>query len=83
MKDSAIIPVWPRRTSVALAVALAVQTAFLAVWIAETTDPPSTDVSRILIGLNAFAMGIQINAVRRLRCRASLPRLQLPLSSAW
>jgi uncharacterized membrane protein YoaK (UPF0700 family) len=66
IKDSEIIQVWPPRTSFALGVALAVQIGFLAVWMAEVTDPPSADVSDILIGLSAFAMGVQMNAIRML-----------------
>jgi uncharacterized membrane protein YoaK (UPF0700 family) len=36
---------------------------FLAVWIAAS---PSSDMTNILISLNAFAMGIQMNAIRSL-----------------
>ena len=64
--DSGIIRVWPQRTSFALGVALAVQIGFLAVWLAEKTDPPSAGVTYILLALNAFAMGMQMNAVRLL-----------------
>jgi uncharacterized membrane protein YoaK (UPF0700 family) len=47
-------------------VTLAVQISFLAVWMAEKTDPPSAGVTYILTGLSAFAMGMQMNAIRLL-----------------
>ena len=55
--------VWPRRVSVALAIGLIPQAAFLAVWI--TTASPAS-LSDILIALAALAMGLQINAARSL-----------------
>ena len=66
VKDNEIIRVWPQHTSFALGVALALQIGFLTVWMAEMTGPPSADVSYILIGLIAFAMGMQMNAIRLL-----------------
>ncbi len=50
VKDSEIIRVWPQRTSFALGVTLAMQIGFLAVWMAEKTDPPSAGVTYILMG---------------------------------
>jgi uncharacterized membrane protein YoaK (UPF0700 family) len=61
--DDDVFQVWPRRVSVALGVALVVQVGFLAVWMAAS---PSSEVSNILLGLNAFAMGLQMNAIRSL-----------------
>jgi uncharacterized membrane protein YoaK (UPF0700 family) len=58
-----VFQVWPRRVSIALGVALVVQLGFLAVWIAAS---PRSEVSNILLGLNAFAMGLQMNAIRSL-----------------
>jgi uncharacterized membrane protein YoaK (UPF0700 family) len=61
--DDDVFQVWPRRVSLALSVALVVQVGFVAVWMAAS---PSSEVSNILLGLNAFAMGLQMNAVRSL-----------------
>lgn len=61
--DDDVFQVWPRRVSIALRVALVVQVGFAAVWMAAS---PSSEVSNILLGLNAFAMGLQMNAIRSL-----------------
>jgi uncharacterized membrane protein YoaK (UPF0700 family) len=61
--DDDVFQVWPRRVSIALGVALAVQVGFLALWIAAG---PSSEVSNIMLGLNALAMGVQMNAIRSL-----------------
>jgi uncharacterized membrane protein YoaK (UPF0700 family) len=61
--DDDVLQVWPRRVSVALGVVLVVQVGFVAVWMAAS---PSSEVSNILLGLNAFAMGLQMNAIRSL-----------------
>jgi uncharacterized membrane protein YoaK (UPF0700 family) len=63
VEDRDVFEVWPRRVSITLGVALLVQVGFLAVWMAAS---PSNDVINILIGLNAFAMGMQMNAIRSL-----------------
>jgi uncharacterized membrane protein YoaK (UPF0700 family) len=63
VEDDDVFEVWPHRVSIALTVALVVQVGFVAVWIAAS---PSSDVSNILLGLNAFAMGLQMNAIRSL-----------------
>jgi uncharacterized membrane protein YoaK (UPF0700 family) len=63
VEDSDIFEAWPRRVSLALGVALVAQAGFLAVWL---TTSPSGLVSNILISLNAFAMGLQMNAIRSL-----------------
>ena len=54
---------WPRRVSVALAIGLIPQAAFLVVWI--TAASPAR-LAYILIALAAFAMGLQANAIRSL-----------------
>jgi uncharacterized membrane protein YoaK (UPF0700 family) len=56
VEDDDVFEAWPRRVSIALSVALAV-------WMAAS---PSSVVSNILVGLNAFAMGLQMNAIRSL-----------------
>jgi uncharacterized membrane protein YoaK (UPF0700 family) len=54
---------WPRPVSMALAIALIPQAAFFAVWI---TAPSPASTVYVLIALAAFAMGLQMNAVRSL-----------------
>jgi uncharacterized membrane protein YoaK (UPF0700 family) len=61
--DNDVSQVWPRRVSIALAIALVPQVGFLAVWI--TAASPAT-LAYPLIGLSAFAMGLQMNAIRSL-----------------
>jgi uncharacterized membrane protein YoaK (UPF0700 family) len=56
-------PVWPRRVSVTLAVALVPEAAFFGVWAAAASPGR---LAYLLIALAAFAMGLQINAVRSL-----------------
>jgi uncharacterized membrane protein YoaK (UPF0700 family) len=63
LDDDQVFQVWPGSVSVALGIALVVQAGFLVVWLAV---PPSGLVTNVLIGLNAFAMGMQMNAVRSL-----------------
>jgi uncharacterized membrane protein YoaK (UPF0700 family) len=63
VEDHDVFQVWPRRVSIALGVALVVQVCFLAVWMGAS---PSSEVSNILVGLSAFAMGMQMNAIRSL-----------------
>jgi uncharacterized membrane protein YoaK (UPF0700 family) len=63
VEDNDVVQVWPRRVSIAPGVALVMQVGFLAAWMAAS--PPS-EVSTILLGLNAFAMGLQMNAIRSL-----------------
>jgi uncharacterized membrane protein YoaK (UPF0700 family) len=57
--------VWPRRVSVALAVAAVLQAGFLAVWL-TTSGRPSSGTGDLLVGLSALAMGMQSSAVRAL-----------------
>ncbi|HEX6524335.1 MAG TPA: YoaK family protein [Streptosporangiaceae bacterium] len=63
VEDDRVFQVWPRCVSIALGVALAAQVSFLAVWI---TNSPSLNLAYIPISLNAFAMGLQMNAIRSL-----------------
>jgi uncharacterized membrane protein YoaK (UPF0700 family) len=63
IEDDNVIQAWPRRVSVALAIALIVQIGFFGVWI--TASSPA-DLAYILIALGAFAMGLQMNAIRSL-----------------
>jgi uncharacterized membrane protein YoaK (UPF0700 family) len=63
VEDHDVFQVWPRRVSIALSVALVVQVGFLTVWMATS---PSSQVSNILVGLSAFALGLQMNAIRSL-----------------
>jgi uncharacterized membrane protein YoaK (UPF0700 family) len=55
--------VWPRPVSIALAIALILQAAFFAVWIAAASP---ASLAYLLIALAAFAMGLQAYAVRSL-----------------
>ncbi|WP_405927012.1 YoaK family protein [Streptomyces sp. NBC_00035] len=63
IEDTDIFEAWPQRVSLALGVALVAQVGFLVVWM---TMSPSSPVSNILVALNAFAMGLQMNAIRSL-----------------
>ena len=58
-----VFEVWPRRVSIVLAITLILQAGFLAVWVA-TASPAS--LAYPLIALSAFAMGLQMNAIRDL-----------------
>jgi uncharacterized membrane protein YoaK (UPF0700 family) len=55
--------VWPCRVSIVLAITLILQAGFLAVWV--TAASPAT-LAYPLIALSAFAMGLQMNAIRDL-----------------
>jgi uncharacterized membrane protein YoaK (UPF0700 family) len=63
VEDDNVFLVWPARVSAVLWAVLVVQTGFLAVWWATS---PSNLSTYVLIGLNAFAMGMQMNAIRAL-----------------
>jgi uncharacterized membrane protein YoaK (UPF0700 family) len=63
VEDSDVFQVWPRRVSATLWAVLVMQVGFLAVWMAAS---PSNGSTYVLIGLNAFAMGLQMNAIRAL-----------------
>jgi uncharacterized membrane protein YoaK (UPF0700 family) len=60
---------WPQRVTAALACGLLVQAAFLATWV-STDASPSQRAGDALIGMSAFAMGIQTAAVFSLGVRA-------------
>jgi uncharacterized membrane protein YoaK (UPF0700 family) len=62
-EDENIFRAWPRRVSIALAVALILQVAFLAVWM-SAASPAS--LAYPLMALSALAMGLQMNAIRSL-----------------
>lgn len=62
-EDDNVFPAWPRRVSITLAVALILQASFFAVWI---TAASPAGLAYILIALSAFAMGLQMNAIRAL-----------------
>jgi uncharacterized membrane protein YoaK (UPF0700 family) len=61
--DKDVLQVWPRRVSITLGIALVPQIGFLAGWM--TTSSPAR-LAYILVALGAFAMGLQMNAVRAL-----------------
>ncbi len=61
--DNKIFNAWPRRVTVALAVALILQVGFLAVWV--TAASPAS-LAYILMALSALALGLQANAIRDL-----------------
>ena len=63
VEDTDVFEVWPRRVSITLGIAVVFQVGFLVVWMAAS---PSTAVTDVLLGLNAFAMGMQMNAIRSL-----------------
>jgi uncharacterized membrane protein YoaK (UPF0700 family) len=64
IQDSNVVhQVWPRRVSIVLVIALILQAGFLAVWV--TAASPAT-LAYPLIALSAFAMGLQMNAIRDL-----------------
>jgi uncharacterized membrane protein YoaK (UPF0700 family) len=58
-----VFQAWPRPVSIALAIALIGQVAFLAVWIAAASP---ASLAYILIALAAFPMGLQAYAIRSL-----------------
>ena len=63
LDDSRVPHLWPRSVTMAMGLSFIVQVTFLAVWMAYS--PPSR-AALALVGLNAFAMGVQMNAVRLL-----------------
>jgi uncharacterized membrane protein YoaK (UPF0700 family) len=58
-EDNKVFHAWPRRVSIALAIALILQVGFVAVWI--TAASPAS-LAYILMALSALAMGLQMNA---------------------
>jgi uncharacterized membrane protein YoaK (UPF0700 family) len=63
VEDKDVSQVWPRRVSITLGIGLVLQVGFLAGWM--TTTAPVHRVY-ILVALGAFAMGLQMNAIRAL-----------------
>jgi uncharacterized membrane protein YoaK (UPF0700 family) len=61
--DNDVVQVWPRRVSITLGIALVPQVVLLAGWM--TTSQPA-HLAYILVALGAFAMGLQMNAIRSL-----------------
>jgi uncharacterized membrane protein YoaK (UPF0700 family) len=61
--DDKIFHAWPRRVTLALAVALILQVGFLAVWV--TAASPAS-LAYTLMALSALALGLQANAIRDL-----------------
>jgi uncharacterized membrane protein YoaK (UPF0700 family) len=61
--DSNVFQAWPRRVSIALAIALVPQAGFLIVWV--TAASPAS-LAYTLMALSALAMGLQMNAIRDL-----------------
>jgi uncharacterized membrane protein YoaK (UPF0700 family) len=62
-EDDNVFQAWPRRVTVALAIALILQVGFLAVW--ATAAAPAS-LAYILMALSALALGLQMNAIRDL-----------------
>jgi uncharacterized membrane protein YoaK (UPF0700 family) len=62
-EDDKVFQAWPRRVSIALAIALILQAGFLVVWI---TAASPAKLAYILIALSALALGLQANAIRDL-----------------
>ncbi len=62
-EDHNVFQVWPRRVSIVLVIALILQAGFLAVWV--TAASPAT-LAYPLMAMSAFAMGLQMNAIRAL-----------------
>jgi uncharacterized membrane protein YoaK (UPF0700 family) len=63
IEDDRVFHAWPRRVSIALAIALVLQAAFLAVWV---TAASPAHLAYILMALSALALGLQANAIRSL-----------------
>jgi uncharacterized membrane protein YoaK (UPF0700 family) len=62
-EDNNIFQAWPRRVSIALAIALMPQVGFLVVWI---TAASAASLAYPLMALSALGMGLQMNAIRSL-----------------
>jgi uncharacterized membrane protein YoaK (UPF0700 family) len=62
-EDNKVFQAWPRRVSIALAIALILQVGFLVVWV--TAASPAS-LAYILMALSALALGLQANAIRSL-----------------
>jgi uncharacterized membrane protein YoaK (UPF0700 family) len=62
-QENHVFHAWPRRVSIALAIALVLQAAFVVVWV--TAASPAR-LAYILMALSALALGLQANAIRSL-----------------
>jgi uncharacterized membrane protein YoaK (UPF0700 family) len=62
-EDDHVFQAWPRRVSIALAIALVPQAGFLVVWV---TAASPAHLAYILMALSALAMGLQMNSIRDL-----------------
>ena len=62
--DDDVFQVWERPVSVTLGVALVLQAGFLAGWL---STPSPAHLAYLLVALAAFAMGLQMNAIRALQ----------------
>jgi hypothetical protein len=78
--DNQVFQAWPRRVSIALAIALILQAGFLAVWI--TAVLPAS-LAYILMALSALAMGCRRTPSATFACPAFPPRPLPPPSSAY
>jgi uncharacterized membrane protein YoaK (UPF0700 family) len=63
-QENHVFQAWPRRVSIALAIALVLQAGFVAVWV--TAASPAS-LAYVLMALSALAMGLQANAIRSLQ----------------
>jgi uncharacterized membrane protein YoaK (UPF0700 family) len=63
LDDSQIHRIWPQHVTRALELSFIAQLTFLAVWMAYS---PPARAAFALVALNAFAMGVQMNAIRLL-----------------
>lgn len=61
--DDQVSVVWPRRVTDVLVGVLAVQFVFLGLWLTHPTALSGTMMT-VLVGINAFGMGLQMNAIR-------------------
>jgi uncharacterized membrane protein YoaK (UPF0700 family) len=61
--DNKVFQAWPRRVTIALAIALILQVGFLVVWV--TAASPAS-LAYVLMALSALALGLQANAIRSL-----------------
>jgi uncharacterized membrane protein YoaK (UPF0700 family) len=61
--NNPVFHAWPRRVSIALAIALVLQAAFVVVWV---TAASPAHLAYILMALSALALGLQANAIRSL-----------------
>jgi uncharacterized membrane protein YoaK (UPF0700 family) len=63
LEDNEVSVAWPRRVTIALATVFVIQLVFFGVWVTQPEAPSDTMVA-VLVGINAFGMGLQMNAIR-------------------